>query len=360
MSIFTDRISRVLEAMSKDGLTQIIVTDPSSIYYLSGEQVSPMERMWALYFDNGGTVKLFANKLFVVSEAPEFPVCWHTDTDDCADLLMTVIKKNEALAVDKTMTAGRLLPLMERKAAASFTDGSRYVDFVRGSKDETERQKMREASRINDLAMEQFKKLIHEGVTELEVAGKLEQIYVELGSQGHSFSPIVSFGANAADPHHEPDNTVLKEGDCVLFDVGCKKDGYCADMTRTFFYKTVSDEHRKVYEIVKKANEAGEAAMSTDKRFCDADRAARDIIDEAGYGEYFTHRLGHSIGTQVHESGDVSQANTEFFNDGRCCSCEPGIYLKNDVGVRIEDLVLITAEGTEILNGYSKELEIIG
>ena len=200
---------------------------------------------------------------------------------------------------------------------------------------------------------------IGQSITEAEAARKVREIYRELGAEDVSFTPIVSFGANAADPHHEPDDTVLKEGDCVLFDVGCRLDGYCSDMTRTFFYRTVSPEQRQVYETVLRANLAAEAMMRPGVRFCDLDAAARNIITEAGYGPYFTHRLGHSIGMEVHEPGDVSAVNTDTAQPGRIFSCEPGIYLTDRFGVRIEDLCMITPQGVRVLNRYPKELDII-
>ncbi len=131
-------------------------------------------------------------------------------------------------------------------------------------------------------------------------------------------------------------------------------------MTRTFFYKKVSDEHRKVYEIVKKAQQAAIEAVKPGARYCDIDKVARDIITEAGYGEYFTHRLGHSIGIECHEYGDVSSANENVLKPGMVFSIEPGIYLEGDVGVRIEDLVMVTESGVEVLNSFTKELTIIG
>ena len=134
----------------------------------------------------------------------------------------------------------------------------------------------------------------------------------------------MSFGANAADPHHMPDDTKLKVGDVVLFDVGCRQDEYCSDMTRTFFWNEPTAKQREVYELVRRANEAGRAAVHPGARFCDIDKAARDVIAEAGYGEYFTHRLGHQIGLDEHEpetslrfatrksrSGCVSPSNRE-------------------------------------------------
>ena len=175
----------------------------------------------------------------------------------------------------------------------------------------------------------------------------------------YSFPPLVAFGANAADPHHSPDNTVIKPGDCVLFDVGCIKDGYCSDMTRTFYFKTVSDEHRKVYETAKAANETAISKIHPGVEIRNLDKAARDLITDAGWGPNFTHRLGHFIGMSCHEFGDVSSANTWETKPGMIFSIEPGIYLTGDTGVRVEDLVLVTEDGVEVLNHYPKTLQII-
>ena len=195
---------------------------------------------------------------------------------------------------------------------------------------------------------------------EAEVAGQLEGIYRELGAQGHSFTPIVSFGANAADPHHEPDDTPLASGDVVLFDVGCRKGEYCSDMTRTFVFGEPSEKLREVHDTVRRANEAARKLVAPGVRFCDIDAAARSIIEEAGYGSYFTHRLGHQIGLDVHEPGDVSAAHDAPVQAGMVFSIEPGIYLPGEFGVRIEDLVLVTEDGCEVLNSYPRELVSIG
>ena len=130
-------------------------------------------------------------------------------------------------------------------------------------------------------------------------------------------------------------------------------------MTRTFFYKHVSDKGREVYEVVKKANLAAQAVMKPGMRFCDIDKVARDIITEAGYGPYFTHRLGHCIGIEVHDAGDVSAVNQDVVEEGMIFSCEPGIYLIGELGVRIEYLMLVTKDGSVSLNQDSKDLEVI-
>ena len=353
------RIARVLDRLKELGLTQMLIVDPRSIYYLTDVSVAPFERFFGLYLNTNGKHVLFLNRLFTVPDNIPMRQVWFSDTDPVTDLLAEVIDPAAPLGVDKDLKARFLLPLMERHAAAGFVCSSYAVDITRAVKDEEERKKMRISSALNDQAMAQFKALIHEGITELEAANQMKQIYLDLGCEDFSFTPIVSFGANAADPHHEPDDTVLKPGDCVLFDVGGLKDGYCSDMTRTFYYKEVSSRCRMVHDLVRAANAAAEAVIRPGIPIAQIDAAARDLITEAGFGPNFNHRLGHFIGLDIHEYGDVSSANEWLAQPGMIFSVEPGIYLAGETGVRIEDLVLVTEDGCEILNHYPKELEII-
>ena len=249
---------------------------------------------------------------------------------------------------------------MQKMTSGAVINASLAMDLTRGVKDLEEQEKMRASSAINDAAMKRFRGLIQEGVTEKEVAEQMLSIYRELGADGFSFEPLVAFGVNAADPHHAPDDTVVKPGDAVLFDVGCIKDGYCSDMTRTFYFQEVKKAHQMIYDIVRKANEKAIAKVRPDVPLCELDKTARDVITEAGYGPYFTHRLGHFIGLSEHEYGDVSSVNTRVAEAGMIFSIEPGIYLTGDTGVRIEDLILVTEDGCEVLNHASKELEILG
>lgn len=155
------------------------------------------------------------------------------------------------------------------------------------------------------------------------------------------------------------DESVVKAGDSIILDIGGTKNGYCSDMTRTFFYQSVSDKSRDVYETVLEANKRAIAAVKPGVPFSQIDAAARDYITEKGYGEFFTHRTGHFIGIECHEAGDVSAANHQLVEPGMIFSIEPGIYLAGEVGVRIEDLVVATTTGCELLNHYPKELTII-
>ena len=190
------------------------------------------------------------------------------------------------------------------------------------------------------------------------MADAIRGIYAAHGCSDVSFAPICGFGPHAADPHHDNDDTPLTAGQCVLIDVGGVYHDYCSDMTRTFFTAEPTEEERRVYELVRQAQAAAEALVKPGVRLCDIDAAARDVITAGGYGPYFYHRLGHFIGLQDHEAGDVSAVNENVVTPGMCFSIEPGIYLPGKFGVRIEDLVLVTEEGCEVLNRYPHELRV--
>lgn len=358
--IQANRLNAVLGNMHEQGLNQLVITDPPSIFYLTQRWIHPGERMLALVVSEDGNHKILINNLFTVDEDLGIEKIRFDDQDDSVALLASCMQHGKKIGVDKNMPARFLLRVMELVADSSFVVGSACVDDARACKDELERATMRAVSHMNDDAMATFPQLFHEGMTELELSSLMAKTYKPLGADGLSYSPLVAFGANAAEGHHGPDDTPLRPGDCVLLDTGGRKDGYWADMTRTFFFKSMSEKQREVYNIVLRANEAAEALVRPGVLFCDLDRAARSIIEEAGYGEYFTHRLGHSIGIEVHEPGDVSSSHDEPVRPGMIFSIEPGIYLPGEFGVRIEDLVLVTEDGCEILNRYTKEPQIIG
>ena len=352
------RIRRVLEKMKDMGLEQMMVSDPKSIWYLTGVDVEPYERLFAFLVKADGKHVFFLNRLYNVADTG-FEECWFSDTDDSVGMMAEKVKA-DLLGIDKEWKAGFLIPLMERKPGMKPVLASDCVDDCRAVKDEEEKAKMREASRINDEVNRLASDYVKEGMTEKQVAAFIDAAFLERGCSGNSFSTIVSFGANAADPHHEPDGTVLKAGDCVLIDMGCVKDRYCSDMTRTFYCGTADPEQTRIHDLVREANEKAEAMIRPGVRFCDIDAAARNHIAAAGYGEFFNHRLGHFIGQTDHEKGDVSSANTRLTEPGMIFSIEPGIYLPGKYGVRVEDLVMVTEDGYELLNHEDKHWRIVG
>ncbi|MBQ4637929.1 MAG: aminopeptidase P family protein [Clostridia bacterium] len=354
------KLIRIIDAMKEAAIPQIIVTDTYSIGYILGKYIHTGERMKALYINENGETMLFMNRLFPITEDLGTDIVWFDDIDDAASILASHIDHKKTLGVDKTFASGFLIRMMEKGAAASYVNGSPIVDGVRLVKDEDEREKMRAASKINDKVMKRMVSLVGCGDSEELLTAKCHELYKENGCAGASFPPIISFGKNAADPHHEGDGTLPKRGDCVVIDIGGLKDGYCSDMTRTVFLGEVSDRAREIYEVVLEANRRGIKAAKPGARMCDVDNAARGYITEKGFGKYFTHRTGHSIGTEVHEFGDVSSVNEAIIKPGQCFSVEPGIYIaEENIGVRIEDLVLITEDGCEVLNSYTKELTVV-
>ena len=352
-----NRMNRVLAKLDCE---QMLITDPNAIFYLTGRWIFPGERFLGLLIRQEEEPILYVNELFRFEEDLGIQKIYIKDTDNIASLLAQSVNHHEVLGVDKTLEARFLLPMLKMGIAENYTNGSIAVDHTRAVKDAEEIAIMKESSLINDKAMALFKKLPHDGCTEKELADQTLKIYQSLGAQAFSFDPIVAFGKNAADPHHMPDDTVLKEGDTVLFDVGCKYQNYCSDMTRTFFYKKEpTAKQKEVYNLVRKANEDAEEYVRPGRKLCDIDAKARDIITAGGYGKDFTHRLGHFIGLQDHEYGDVSAAFTDEVVPGNVFSIEPGIYNPEVLGCRIEDLILVTEDGHEVLNHYSHEIEII-
>ncbi|BDC90568.1 Xaa-Pro peptidase family protein [Leptogranulimonas caecicola] len=353
------RLQQVRSNLRLMDLDQMVIVDPVSIAYLTGYKNDPMERFQALYVAADNEPTIFVNKLFPDPSDYVDSIITLDDTDDPIDALAQLCIHDAPLGIDRGLEARWLLPLMDAQAASAYRLASSAVDDARAHKDPTEQQAMAEASAINDQGMAWLESQIREGVTERQIAEGLEAEYRRLGAWGNSFAPIVSFGANAADPHHEPDDTKLTRGQCVLFDVGCAANDYCADMTRTFFFGEPSEEFERVHATVVAANRAAEAMVAPGVTFAQIDAAARQVIEDAGYGPYFTHRLGHSIGLEVHEPGDVSSAHNDPVEPGMCFSIEPGIYLPGRFGVRIEDLVIVTQDGCQVLNHYPKDLECI-
>jgi len=356
------RLEKVLEGMTQAGLSQMIISDPTNIFYLTGKWINPGERMLVLLIRSEQIPTLFVNELFPIREKLGLDVVTYNDSQDPIALLLPHIAPDKPLGVDKNWPARFLIELMHQSPIPikDFVDISSIVDSVRAIKDDMEQQLMREASHINDQAMERVLHLIPNLHTEKKVSRLLLDIYEELGADGYSFEPIIAYGPNGADPHHESDSTTsLKEGDSVIIDIGCRKNFYCSDMTRTVFYKKADDLQRKIYNIVLEANLKAIETVKPGVRFCDIDAAARNHIENFGFGGYFTHRTGHSIGLDVHETGDVSSVNTDIVQEGIIFSIEPGIYLPGKFGVRIEDLVLVTPTGCEVLNHFPKELQIV-
>lgn len=354
------KVSRILKAMEEHGIPQMIISDSAAIFYLTGKWIVPGERLLALYLNTDGAHRLVINKLFPQEQDLGMELVWYDDTQDGVEVLSRFVQRDKPVGIDKTWPSRFLLRLQKLCGGNEYVDGSYIVDNIRMVKDEKEKELMRESSRLNDIAMERLIPWVVKGLTEKELNAKIRGIYKELGCDDVSFDPITAYGKGAADPHHITDDSKGKRGDCVVLDIGAFKDHYASDMTRTVFIGEVSERAKEIYDIVAEANRRGIEAAKPGGRMCDVDLAARNYIEERGYGKYFTHRTGHSIGLEDHEYGDVSAVNENIIQLGQCFSVEPGIYLPEEgIGVRIEDLVLITEDGCEVLNHFTKDLIVV-
>ena len=353
------KLTRVLKSMEEHEIPQMIISDPVAIFYLTGKWIFPGERLLALYLNVNGNHKMMINKLFPQESDLGVDIIYYDDIEDGVEILSKYVEKDKTMGIDKTWPSKFLIRLQELGGGSKFVNGSPIIDYIRMVKDEKEQDLMRKSSKINDIAMDKIIPWVAKGLTEKELNAKMREIYKELGCEDVSFDPITAYGHGAADPHHVTDDSKGKRGDCVILDIGGFKDNYASDMTRTVFLGNVSEEQKKVYNIVKTANERAIAAVKPGVRFCDVDAAARDYITEQGYGPYFVHRTGHNIGQEVHEAGDVSSANTDILKPGMTFSIEPGIYLTGNFGVRVEDLVLVTEDGCKVLNHFTKDIIVV-
>ena len=227
-------------------------------------------------------------------------------------------------------------------------------------KSEAELGKIKKACKIAEQSLKEIQPLIKEGVTESELAAALETRFRIHGATGPSFETIVAFGENAAVPHHETGNTKLKKNECVLIDFGCVYEGYCSDMTRTFFYGKPDEEFLKAYKAVETAHVTAEKTIYAGITCVEADKIARDILTEKGYGKYFTHSLGHGIGVNIHEAPALSPKGKGTLENGMVFSIEPGVYINGKFGIRIENTVTLKDGVVSPMMKTGKKLVVIG
>ena len=247
----------------------------------------------------------------------------------------------------------------EKALGMELLPAGELMTQLRAAKTEEEIDAMRAAQAIAEQALEDVLGLIRPGMTEKQVMAELVYRTLRYGSEGNSFDPIVVSGPNTSLPHGVPGDRVIQRGDFVTMDFGCLKDGYCSDMTRTVAIGEASDEMRNVYDIVLQAQLAGIAVARAGIPGKEIDAAARKVITEAGYGPYFGHGFGHSLGLDIHEAPSANLRGEEPMPAGAVCSAEPGIYLPGRFGVRIEDVMILRDGGCEVITKAPKELIIL-
>ena len=248
---------------------------------------------------------------------------------------------------------------LEKNLNAKLVPFNAKINGFRDVKEDWELDLLRKAQKIADKALKDTLPRIHAGMTELEAQAELIYEMYKNGAQGLSFDPIVVSGPNTSMPHGVAGERVIQEGDFITMDYGAVVGGYHSDMTRTVAVGSVSEEQKKIYNTVLEAQLAAMEKMAPGVSCADADKAARDVITDAGYGEFFGHVTGHGVGVEIHDHPRVSPRSKEILAHGHLVTAEPGIYLPGLFGVRIVDMVLITEDGSRGLTHAPKELIIL-
>jgi Xaa-Pro dipeptidase len=234
------------------------------------------------------------------------------------------------------------------------------ISSLRQVKDAEEIRRMKEAVRIVETALAETLPKIKIGMSELELTAELKISLLRAGSGPVPFEPLVQTGATGATPHANPGERQLAEGDLLIIDFGASYQGYPSDLTRTFAVGTIDDKARQIYETVKQANTVGRQSARPGLTCQQLDQAVRRVIDEADYGEYFIHRTGHGLGLEIHEAPYIVEGNEAVLAPGMTFTIEPGIYFQGVGGVRIEDNVVITEDGVEVLTSFARDLITVG
>ena len=361
------KINQLSTYLSENNLDAAFITTPDNVFYVSGFRSNPHERLLGVVIFKDAEPLMICPKM-EVPDAKEagwsFDVVGHQDTDQPWQLLKEAIVAKgvtiNQLAIEKShMTVERLEALQELFPQSSFARLDDQLNSMRVIKDERELDILRKAAEYADYAIEVGVSEIAEGKTELEILTAIELALKKKGIAHMSFDTMVLSGPKTASPHGKPGDRKIQKGDFVLFDLGVIYKGYCSDITRTVSFGEPSDAQKDVYETVRKAEQAAVDAVKPGVRAMDLDKIARDVITQAGYGEFFTHRLGHGLGISVHEFPSVTGNNEMALIEGMVFTIEPGIYDPSITGVRIEDDVVVTKDGVEVLTKYPKELVII-
>ncbi|MFX3673232.1 MAG: M24 family metallopeptidase [Paenisporosarcina sp.] len=361
------KINQITTYLKKHNIDAAFITTPDNVFYVSGFRSNPHERLLGvLVFQDAEPLMILPQM-----EVPDaknagwnFDVVGHKDTDHPWQLLkQAIVNKGISpvkLAIEKAyMTVERLEAIQELYPDVTFTRLDDQLNSMRVVKDENELAILREAAAYADYAIEVGVSEIAEGKTELEILTAIELALKKKGISHMSFDTMVLSGPKTASPHGKPGDRKIQKGDLVLFDLGVVYKGYCSDITRTVAFGEPSEKQKEVYETVRKAEQAAVDAVKPGVKAMELDKIARDIITEAGYGEFFTHRLGHGLGISVHEFPSVTANNEMALIEGMVFTIEPGIYDPSITGVRIEDDVVVTKDGVEVLTKYTKELVIV-
>ena len=352
-----NRIEAAQKLIAKQSLDAILISSPENRHYLSGFTGS------AGYLIISKTESVLATDFryieLATAQSPDYKIHrisggsdWLAEIDQSMNLSSIGFESQNLSYANHSAfdTSLQTSPI----ESIDFVPTTGLLEQMRIAKDTEEYLLLSKAIEISDQALDSVKELITPGMTERQVAWELEKKMRDLGADGPSFPTIVGAGRNGALPHHRPDDTIIQDGDPVVIDMGSIYKGYCSDLTRTIFIGEPDDFFKKIYSIVLEAQTTAEKSIIKGITAGDADKIARDVISNSGYGDNFGHSLGHGVGLEVHESPVLGPRSTDILEDGMFFTVEPGIYISGWGGVRIEDIVTLENGSTKILSQAHK------
>ncbi|MDQ1049469.1 aminopeptidase P family protein [Streptomyces sp. V4I2] len=358
------RMERAVRAAAETGLAGLLVAPGPDLVWLTGyAPTATTERLTLLVLAPGQDPVLVVPTL----EAPDAAKApgasaltlrdW-TDGKDPYAATAALLDASGSFGVSDNAWAMHLLGLQKALPGTSYASLTEALPMLRAVKDAAELKLLAAAGAAADATFEDIRNVAFGGRRESEIAADLDRLLREHGHAQVDFT-IVASGPNGANPHHDVGDRVVERGDMVVLDFGGLKDGYGSDTSRTVHVGEPTDEERRVHDLVRTAQEAGFRAVRPGVACQEVDRAARAVIADAGYGEYFIHRTGHGIGVTTHEPPYMIEGEEQPLVPGMCFSVEPGIYLPGRFGVRIEDIVTVTEDGGRRLNDTTREMVIV-
>ena len=358
-----DRMRRAAEEAAAQGFDALVVAPSPDLAYLAGYDPMPLERASLLVLRADRTPSMLVPELErpLAAASPAgagIELIGWVDGIDPYEEAAKLLPRKGRVAVGDRLWSSHLLGLQRAAPGATFEPASPVIGRLRAVKDEQELGALRRAARAADESFRQICTTTFIGRREEQIAADLADLLVHNGHARAEFT-IVASGSNAASPHHEPGSRTVRPNDAVVMDFGGELAGYYSDTTRTVVVGEAPPGFDRVYDAVRDAQAAACEAVAPGVEAQHLDRAARRIIDEAGFGDRFIHRTGHGIGLEVHEPPYLVEGSDWTLEPGTTFSVEPGIYLEGEFGVRIEDIVAVTADGVERLNRSTRELQVV-
>ncbi|MFK7918092.1 MAG: M24 family metallopeptidase [Ilumatobacter sp.] len=359
-SVYLERMARVRTAMAEHDIDTVLLSVGHDMPYLSGYLAMPLERLTMLVVPRDGEATMVIPELEAarVEDQPGvFSLLPWRETDDPSAIVGRLARGSKRLAIGDQMWARFLVELLPHLPGAVYERSVDVVGALRMRKDHAEIDALAAAgSAVDKIAGElQRGEIPLVGQTEAQVSAHLGRRIVEEGHHKVNFA-IVAAGENASSPHHHPGGRVIRENEIVLTDFGGTMNGYCSDTTRCVFTGDIAADVAEAYAVLHEAQAAATLAATVGTACEDVDRAARSVIADAGYGEYFIHRTGHGIGLEAHEDPYIVEGNRVPLEAGHAFSIEPGIYVPGRWGMRLEDIAVATADGCRSLNNSDRNL----